>query len=138
MWSVGPLERGQVETDWEPPARSSSGCEVRARRKGHAFEGVREVLNVHKGDILANLTDCGSLRVDELEKKRKIKRWHRDHGHASNIVHSYVGAQNGGAGEGEMYVSATTAKFFLGVRQAIDTGKTVAVAWEYTIDSAER
>jgi hypothetical protein len=38
--------------------------------KGVTFEGVREVLNVHKGNLLANLMDFHVLTVDIVDKKR--------------------------------------------------------------------
>ena len=37
--------------------------------KGVTFEGVREVLNVHKGNLLANLMDFHILTVDIVDKK---------------------------------------------------------------------
>jgi predicted dehydrogenase len=98
--------------------------------KGHTFEGVREVLNVHKGNVLANLTDFQTLTVDVVEKKKKVHLRHRDHGHATNIFHSLDGiSENGVSGEDVSYVAAT-ATFFLAIRQAIDSGETVVVSWE--------
>lgn len=98
--------------------------------KGHTFEGVREVLNIHKGNVLANLTDFEILTVDVVEKKNKIRLRHRDHGHEINIVRSLNGAtKNGVPGESVSYVEAT-ARFFLAIRQAIDSGKTVVMTSE--------
>jgi len=96
--------------------------------KGHTFEGVREVLNVHKANVLANLTDFQTLTIDVVEKKEKVRLRSRDHGHGINICHSLDGAAEGGApGEDASYVAAT-AKFFLAIRQAIDSGETVVLA----------
>jgi predicted dehydrogenase len=103
--------------------------------KGHTFEGVREVLNLHKGDVLANLTDFHTLTVDVVEKKKRLKMKHRDHGHKANIEHSFAGTENGRPGEDEAYVAAT-AKFFLAIRQAIDSGEKVVVSWEDIIRPA--
>lgn len=98
--------------------------------KGHTFEGVREVLNVHKGDVLANLTDFQRLTVEIVEKKMATRLWHRDHGHEVNILHSLSGANEDGVpGEDMAYVIAT-AKFFLAIRQAIDSGETVVLSRE--------
>lgn len=98
--------------------------------KGHTFEGVREVLNVHKGDVLANLTDFQRLTVEIVEKKMTTRLWHRDHGHGANIFHSLAGADEGGVpGEGMAYIIAT-AKFFLAIRQAINSRETVIVSRE--------
>jgi predicted dehydrogenase len=98
--------------------------------KGHTFEGVREILNLHKGDIVANLTDFQTLTIDVVEKKTKVRPRHRDHGHEANIVHSLAGiGKNGEPGEAHTYVAAT-AKFFLAIRRATDSGEKVVVSWE--------
>jgi predicted dehydrogenase len=98
--------------------------------KGHTFEGVREVLNLHKGNVLANLTDFQTLTIDVVEKKKRIQLWHRDHGHEANIIRSFKGAaENNSTGESATYV-ATTARFFLAIRRAIDSGETVVVSRE--------
>lgn len=98
--------------------------------KGHTFEGVREVLNLQKGDIIANLTDFQMLTIDVVEKKRKVRLRHRDHGHEANIHHSLAGAiTNDLPGESRMYVAAT-AKFALAIRQAIESGDKVVVSRE--------
>lgn len=91
--------------------------------KGHSFEGVREVLNLHRGNLLANLSDFHVLAMDVAEKKLRIRLRHRDHGHEANIATSYYGSVAETAGEGAMYVNAT-AKLFLAVKDAIDSGKT--------------
>ena len=98
--------------------------------KGHTFEGVREVLNIHKGNLLANLTDFQTLTVDVVEKNKKVRLRHRDHGHEANLAHSLGAITEAHVpGEDIAYVAAT-AKFFLAIRQAIDSGKAVVVSWE--------
>jgi len=92
--------------------------------KGHTFEGVRETLNVHKGNVVANLTDFGSLAVDVVEQKHKVKSLFRDHGHGTNILDSLQRVEADSPGESVAYVGAT-AKFFLAVREAIDSGEKV-------------
>jgi predicted dehydrogenase len=57
--------------------------------KGHTFEGVRETLNAHKGNVLANLTDFKNLRIDLVDKIIKKRLWNRDHGHEYTVVNSY-------------------------------------------------
>lgn len=95
--------------------------------KGHAFEGVREVLNVHKGNVIANLTDFQSLTADIVDRKLRVRLLHRDHGHRENLMHSLRGAsQAGRGGEDPAYVRAT-AEFFLAIRRAIDSGEPVVV-----------
>lgn len=97
--------------------------------KGHTFEGVREVLNIHRGNMLANLTDFEVLTADVVEQKHKYRLRHRDHGHGINIHHSRAGEHAHTPGESIDYVIGT-ARFFLAVREAIDTGRAV----EVTID----
>lgn len=93
--------------------------------KGHTFEGVREILNVHKGNLLANLSDFQTLTVDIVQAKRRTRTRHRDHGHRANIVHSLQGSTPGGPpGEDLRYVAAT-ARLFLAIREAVDSGRTI-------------
>jgi predicted dehydrogenase len=104
--------------------------------KGHTFEGVREILNLHRGDIVANLTDFQMLTMDMVEKKWKVRSRHRDHGHEANIIHSFAGAvTNDVPGETEEYIAAT-AKVFLAIRRATDSGEKVVVSWEDIIHQA--
>lgn len=95
--------------------------------KGHTFEGVREVLNVHKGNVLANLSDFQNLTYEVVEKKTKQRLRHREHGHETNIVHSMTGSIGNEGGEAVSYVEAT-ARFFLAIRQAIDSGEKVVLS----------
>jgi predicted dehydrogenase len=105
--------------------------------KGHTFEGVREVLNLHKGNLLANLTDFQTLTLDVVEKKKVVHLRHRYHGHEANLVHSLDATTEANVpGEDLAYVAAT-AKFFLAIRQAIDSGETVVVSKEDTTGVAE-
>ena len=93
--------------------------------KGHTFEGVREVLNVHKGDLLANLTDFESLTAEVVAERHTRKLLHRDHGHGINIVNSLRSEK----GEDPTYIIAT-AMFFLAIRKAIDSGQSVELTAE--------
>jgi len=90
--------------------------------KGHTFEGVHEILHVHKGDLLANLTDFQSLMVEVVEKKYTKTLLYRDHGHGANILNSVTSKK----GEDPAYVIAT-AKFFLAIKNAIDSGTPVTL-----------
>ncbi|MDQ3068423.1 MAG: Gfo/Idh/MocA family oxidoreductase [Acidobacteriota bacterium] len=93
--------------------------------KGHTFEGVREVLNLHKGNVLATLTDFQTLAVHIVERRLNYRRLHRDHGHQANIVNSASGADAGGAAGEDAASVAATARFFLAIREAIETGHPV-------------
>lgn len=103
--------------------------------KGHTFEGVREILNVHRGNLLANLTDFQTLTADVVERKRRVRLRHRDHGHEANILNSYNGMRGSDMlGEDASYIAAT-AKLFLAIRQAVDSGKTVMVSAKDVLDA---
>lgn len=93
--------------------------------KGHTFEGVREVLNIHKGNLLANLTDFQSLTAEIVERKINKRLFYRDHGHSINILNSATNPK----GEELTYVIAT-AKLFLAIRKAIDSGGALALTIE--------
>ncbi|WP_133511695.1 Gfo/Idh/MocA family protein [Candidatus Thiosymbion oneisti] len=96
--------------------------------KGHTFEGVREVLNLHKGDILANLSDFHRLSIDVVQKRYRFSSFYRDHGHEANIVNSYQSVKDKtSSGENIHYVRAT-ALFFLAIKDAIDTGRAVELS----------
>ena len=93
--------------------------------KGHTFEGVSEILNIHKGNVLANITNFKSLTVDVVEKRIFKKGFYRDHGHAENFLNSYRQSRlESGSGEDLKYIRAT-AKFFLAIRHAIENGETI-------------
>lgn len=95
--------------------------------KGPTFEGVREILNIHKGDLLGTLSDFQSLRCDIVERKLRFSSWHRDHGHSANIYNTKSQADsNLGTGERLSYVSAT-AHLFLASRNALENGVEVIV-----------
>lgn len=107
--------------------RDRSCASITFSAKGHVFEGVREVLNLHKGDVLANLSDFQTLSVDVVEKRIRRRLLHRNHGHQANILNSISAlAADGPAGESIEYVEATS-RFVLAIKQAIDTGETVVL-----------
>lgn len=91
--------------------------------KGHAFEGVREVLNVHKGNLLGNITDFQTMSLEIIDNRIKKSLLFRDHGHKANIVNSLVSAR----GESTDYIYLT-ARFFLAFKEALDTNQNVVVS----------
>lgn len=96
--------------------------------KGHTFEGVKEVLNIHRGDLLANLNDFQSLFANRVEKKIEKRLFYRDHGHQKNIDNSIINSNDlNGKGEDIKYIRAT-AIFFLAIRAAIDNGEKLTVS----------
>ncbi len=92
--------------------------------KGHTFEGVREVLNVQRGDLLASLRDFKILEIEVLDKKYKQHLKYRDHGHKNNIYNSIDVVQEGKRGESIEYIHAT-GKFILAIRRAFETNESI-------------
>lgn len=93
--------------------------------KGHTFEGVRESLNVHKGNLLANIQDFHRLSTEVIDKKNKYSSLFRDHGHKANIINSYVKSiSQNESGESIDYIRAT-GLLVLRIKEAVDTGKMV-------------
>ena len=98
--------------------------------KGHTFEGVREILHLHKGDLLLTIRDFGETESEVVATRRRRRSWHRDHGHGANIVNSYRGSVSG---EGEPVTpeyAAATANLFLAVKESIDQQRTFRVTVE--------
>ncbi|PWK50879.1 Gfo/Idh/MocA family protein [Pleionea mediterranea] len=92
--------------------------------KGHTFEGVREYLNIHKGDLLASLRDFQDLSLDIIDKQHLKRLRHRDHGHCVNITHSYNAHKNNTSGESLDYVRGS-ALFVLKIKEALDTNSVI-------------
>ena len=98
--------------------------------KGSVFDGVREVLNLQKGDMVANISDFTTLTTDVLNRKKTIRPWFRDHGHGKNILHSLFQSRSPeGCGESLQYI-VSTAQFFLTVKEAIESGESKALSRE--------
>lgn len=89
--------------------------------KGHTFEGVREILNAHRGDALVSLVDFHATTVEIVDKKLRLKTRRRDHGHGPNIANSFDATIRGdpAASVSAQHYNAT-ARLFLGVKEALD------------------
>lgn len=99
-------------------SNDSSIATITFSAKGHTFEGVRENLNLHKGDLLVRMNDYETLRIDKVEKKQIKRNFFRDHGHKSNILKSYD-MLNNNHGENHEYI-ILTAKLFLSTKKAVE------------------
>lgn len=96
--------------------------------KGHTFEGVREILNVHKGDLLAEIKDFKSLTYARDYTRKKRKSRFRDHGHQANILNSLNVVRGNAAGsKTKPDHIITTARLFLAIREAHETGETITL-----------
>lgn len=96
--------------------------------KGHTFEGVHEKLNAHRGDALVSITDFKTSMIEVVEKRRRFSTLHRDHGHSQNIRNSYLATRDGDRTRAvDAHYNTATARLFLGVRRAVDGGKSVVV-----------
>jgi predicted dehydrogenase len=97
--------------------------------KGHAFEGVRERFNGHKGNCLMAMDDFRRLTIDVLHVKRRLFNLYRDHGHRQNIVAAYESVRSGAAYDRATqrdYI-ANTGRLFLKTKEALDAGAPVTV-----------
>lgn len=94
--------------------------------KGHTFEGVREKLNVHKGNTLITMDDYEKMRVDIVGKKIIYKNLFRDHGHQQNIIRSYKMISEDKKGESLKYIFES-AELFLRTKEALEERKEILV-----------
>lgn len=105
--------------------------------KGHTFEGVREVLNVHKGDLLAEVKDFKSVSLVRGAMRKRISSRFRDHGHKANALNSFKGTrQNDPSRAVDPQYLWASAKLFLAIKQAHDYGKPVTIE-EWTCNRME-
>ena len=97
--------------------------------KGHTFEGVRERLSVHRGDVLISMSDFKQLTIENVEKKRRHFSWFRDHGHRRTIELSYAMCRTAGAtfeARDTRHVWET-AELFLATRTAVEQDRAIVL-----------
>lgn len=103
--------------------------------KGHTFEGVREKLNVHKGNLLISMDDYEKLRIDVVDKKKIYRNIFRDHGHELNVKHSYELVSDNAEGESIKYIYET-ADLFLKTKEALESQKeTIVQSYELSFSA---
>lgn len=96
--------------------------------KGHTFEGVREVLNAHRGDVLLSMSDFHTLRIDHGHKRHNYRGLFRDHGHSANINNSYEAVRDNDRSRAVSPAQGeATARLFLAVKDAVDQRRTVVL-----------
>jgi len=104
--------------------------------KGHTFEGVREVLQLHKGDLIATIRDFKTLSLTRGSSRRSISSLHRDHGHRANVVNSYIAVRDcDQRRRADLLHILDTAELFLAIREAHETGQTVVVHGAQPVES---
>ncbi|MFL5581441.1 MAG: Gfo/Idh/MocA family protein, partial [Gemmatimonadaceae bacterium] len=111
-----------------------SSAAITFSAKGHTFEGVREVLNCHRGNALCALEDFQQVRADVGARRLRLRLRHRDHGHGANVRHSFEGMRENVPSTPESYVRLTGA-LFLAARVVVDSGSPVRVTESGNIES---
>ena len=94
--------------------------------KGHTFEGVRETLNAHKGNVLLELKDFQKLRIDNVDKVTNHNLSRRDHGHKKAIVDSYKMLEDNALAEDLEYIW-NTGYLVIKTREALEQQKTITI-----------
>ncbi len=95
--------------------------------KGHTFEGVREKLAAHKGDLLVSMDDFRDLTLEVVNKKIRPWQFFRDHGHERSICSSYeISLDQNNKGLSADYVWES-AQLFLATRKALESNSNVIV-----------
>jgi predicted dehydrogenase len=96
--------------------------------KGETFEGVRETLNVQRGNVVLRMEDFFSLII---EGSPASKTFVRDHGHEANILNTYESVRTGDSSRAiSIAQSEATAKLFLAVAQSVERGVKVSIPAE--------
>jgi predicted dehydrogenase len=90
--------------------------------KGNTFEGVREYLNVHRGDALISMRDFQISTLHRGAHRETFRSRFRDHGHGANIVNSLRGRE-----AASLEAMSDSARLFLAAREAIEQHRTVTL-----------
>ena len=94
--------------------------------KSHTFEGVREKLSVHKGNVLLSMDDFIELNVEHIDKKSRTRLFFRDHGHKASILKSYQNLLNNNSGLSAKYIWES-GQLFLKTKEALETNAEVSI-----------
>jgi predicted dehydrogenase len=92
--------------------------------KGHTFEGVKERLSAHRGDVLLVMEDYKTLKVEIRERRISYRNRFRDHGHERNITRAYRDVIDDAPYDRPATTAyvANTAWLFLQTRVALESG----------------
>ncbi len=98
--------------------------------KGHSFEGVKEILNIHKGNLIGTLKDFHVLNLDIINKKINKRLMYRDHGHRANIINSYNSSLNNVTDGVPLSYLVASSLLALKVKESVDTNSDILVTNE--------
>lgn len=104
----------------------SSIATITFSAKGHTFEGVRETLSAHRGNVLLELKDFQKLRIDNVAKVSKYNLINRDHGHKLAVVRSYDMLKDTTLAESIEYIW-NTGYLALKTKEALETNQPVTI-----------
>lgn len=83
------------------------------------LEGMEEVIDLSKGNLIAKLSNFQELQIELPRKKVNKKTLYRDHGHKASINNAFVSTtDNIGAGESIEHIEATS-KLYLKIVEAM-------------------
>jgi predicted dehydrogenase len=107
--------------------------------KGHSFEGVKEILNIHKGNLIGTLKDFHVLNLDIINKKINKKLMYRDHGHRANIINSYNSSLNNVTDGVPLSYLVASSLLALKVKESVDSKSDILITQQeienYLIDA---
>ena len=129
--TVTPTRAGRADSDIAVSYTFGDGsiAAITFSAKGHAFEGVREHLELHRGDLLLSLDDFKELRAHVRERRTRVRLRHRDHGQEAAILRSYAMTAAGKAREPGVDTAYVwdTAQLFLRTREALENERICVV-----------
>jgi len=98
--------------------------------KGHTFEGVRERFNAHKGNCLITMRDFKTLSIDVLNRRRRWRNFHVDHGHQQNIIGAARHVINDLPYDRERQLAhiRNTARLFLTTKEVLEQNQRLTLA----------
>lgn len=101
--------------------------------KGEPFEGVQEVLSLHKGNSLIKLLNFQELIIDKGSNKTKYKSLFKDQGHENSIKKSWE-ILNGQQKPLDVSYIWQIGELMLKTKEAIETNKEVIIDSGYSYE----
>lgn len=97
--------------------------------KGYTFEGVRERLGAHRGDVIAYLEDFHKLTIETGAQKKRLHSRFREHGHERAILSVYDAVRSPASAQPTSNLSYIweTGELFLKTKLALEEDRQVTV-----------